>query len=132
MNREILFRGKHIHVIPNNKHLDGIWVYGYLADKNYINVGYGDKLVDEKTVCQYTGFQDKNGKKIFENDILVAYLDEEYPDVATYEQVIWNKSGFFTMQKDSIEREPLDDFITKNFEVCGNIFDNAEILERKE
>lgn len=37
MGREILFRAKHIHKLPENKHLDGKWVEGYLADKAYIN-----------------------------------------------------------------------------------------------
>lgn len=36
MNREILFRAKHIHVLPGNEHLDSRWIEGYLADKNHI------------------------------------------------------------------------------------------------
>lgn len=36
MNREILFRAKHIHAIPGNEHLNGTWVHGYLSDENYI------------------------------------------------------------------------------------------------
>ena len=39
--REILFRGKHIHVILPNKHLDGTWVYGYLSGEDYINTELG-------------------------------------------------------------------------------------------
>lgn len=67
MNREILFRGKHIHALSQNKHLDGIWVYGYLCDENYINTvdedEYGgeftsEMLIDSETVCQYTGLTD--------------------------------------------------------------------------
>ena len=67
MSREILFRGKHIHVLPQNEHLDGTWVYGYLCDKNYISTAcedeYGGKfvsevLVDPETVCQFTGVYD--------------------------------------------------------------------------
>lgn len=65
--REILFRGKHIHALPQNEHLDGTWVYGYLCDENYINTvdedEYGGKftsemLIDPETVCQYTGLND--------------------------------------------------------------------------
>ena len=37
INREILYRGKHIHVRPENEHLDGRWIEGYLSDKKYIN-----------------------------------------------------------------------------------------------
>ena len=36
MSREILFRGKHIHAMDSNDHLNGTWVHGYLSDKNYI------------------------------------------------------------------------------------------------
>lgn len=36
MNREILFRAKHIHTIPGNEHLNGAWVHGYLSDENHI------------------------------------------------------------------------------------------------
>lgn len=62
MNDRYLFRGKHIHILQQNKQLDSIWVYGYLADENYINSKdlEGDMLVDNVTVGQCTGLKDKN------------------------------------------------------------------------
>lgn len=45
MNREILFRAKHIHTILGNEHLNGIWVHGYLGDENY-GTGWKDDLRD--------------------------------------------------------------------------------------
>lgn len=65
--REKLFKAKHVHILPQNEHLDGAWVYGYLSDKNYINSTYVDEygerytseaLIDPETVCEYTGLND--------------------------------------------------------------------------
>lgn len=127
--REILFRGKHMHVCPENKHLDGTWVEGYLADENHINDGKYEFLVDPETICQYTGLTDKNGKKIWENDILEGHLDDKFPEDVTREKVIWHESGWKTEEPGCVDKEYLDEFDTENFEVVGNVFDNPELLE---
>lgn len=127
--REILFRGKHMHVCPENKHLDGTWVEGYLADENHINDGKYEFLVDPETICQYTGLTDKNGKKIWENDILEGHLDDKFPEDVTREKVIWHESGWKTEEPGCVDKEYLDEFDAENFEVVGNVFDNPELLE---
>lgn len=127
--REILFRGKHMHVCPENKHLDGTWVEGYLADENHINDGKYEFLIDPETICQYTGLTDKNGKKIWENDILEGHLDDKFPEDVTREKVIWHESGWKTEEPGCNDKEYLDEFDTENFEVVGNVFDNPELLE---
>lgn len=127
--REILFRGKHMHVCLENKHLDGTWVEGYLADENHINDGKCEFLIDPETICQYTGLTDKNGKKIWENDILEGHLDDKFPEDVTREKVIWHESGWKTEEPGCVDKEYLDEFDTENFEVVGNVFDNPELLE---
>ena len=127
--REILFRGKHMHVCPENKHLDGTWVEGYLEDENHINDGKCEFLVDPETICQYTGLTDKNGKKIWEGDILEGHLDDKFPEDVTREKVIWHESGWKTEEPGCNDKEYLDEFDTENFEVVGNVFDNPELLE---
>ena len=127
--REILFRGKHMHVYPENKHLDGTWVEGYLADENHINDGKCEFLIDPETICQYTGLTDKNGKKIWEGDILEGHLDDKFPEDVTREKVIWHESGWKTEEPGCVDKEYLDEFDTENFEVVGNVFDNPELLE---
>ena len=127
--REILFRGKHMHVCPENKHLDGTWVEGYLADENHINDGKCEFLIDPETICQYTGLIDKNGKKIWEGDILEGHLDDKFPEDVTREKVIWHESGWKTEEPGCDDKEYLDEFDTENFEVVGNVFDNPELLE---
>lgn len=127
--REILFRGKHMHVCPENKHLDGTWVEGYLEDENHINDGKCEFLIDPETICQYTGLIDKNGKKIWENDILEGHLDDKFPEDVTREKVIWHENGWKTEEPGCVDKEYLDEFDTENFEVVGNVFDNPELLE---
>lgn len=73
MNREIKFRGKRLD--------NGEWVYGdllHLVDGVYISNDNGNNMaqVDPDTVCQFTGFTDKNGKEIYEGDVLRS---DSYP-----------------------------------------------------
>lgn len=154
MSREILFRAKHIHAMDSNEHLNGIWVHGYLSDKNYIN----DKrlesefLVDKNTICQYTGLTDKNGKKIWENDILMCHGNQDNLVKAVFgefnvievesEEVIDSVIGWHyeVIPTDELSKcEPFcysmpltDTYIKLNeMEVVGNIFDNPELLEEE-
>lgn len=134
MGREILFRAKHIHAIPGNEHLNGTWVHGYLSDKNYINDKSleGEFLIDEDTICQYTGLTDKNGKKIFEGDI-VRY-GEICGEVkfglyeANFSLSNLNQGFYVEFPEDSLYRGELGYWRNKVV-VVGNIYDNSELLE---
>lgn len=129
MNREILFRAKHIHTIPGNEHLNGTWVHGYLSDENriYDKNLEGELLVDENTICQYTGEKDKNGKKIFDGDILEAHLDDSFPENVTRVRVTWENMKWCLVQKGMIP-DPFEAGEGKDWEVIGNIFDNPELI----
>lgn len=85
--------------------------------------------IDSETLCQFTGLCDKNGKKVWENDILMAHLDESYPEDATYETVEWNVAGWVTHETDSTDRQYLDEFDLEHYEAIGNIFDNPELAQ---
>ena len=128
--RAILFRGKHVHILPKNDHLDGLWVYGYPCDKDYINVSYGDEyggtytsetLVHPDTVCQYTGLDDKNGKKIFEGDIVKAY--------GNIYAVFWDRGNCEIGVKNDKEGLGIANFYPGDMEVIGNIFDDPELVK---
>ena len=146
--REILFKAKRID--------NGKWIEGYLFDngfdgdeKKYFIGGliiekYNGTACDEwditgidfceidpETLCQFTGLCDKNGKKIWEKDILMAHLDESYPEDATYETVEWSVAGWVGHETGSTDREYLDKFDLEYFEVVGKIFENKELLQEE-
>ena len=140
MDREILFRGKRMD--------NGKWVEGWYCPKktghyegdrfveemqsiiivSMTGGGYQYAVVDPRTVCQYTGLTDKNGKKIFERDIADVYDD--------YLKIEWDEvyASFCFVRTDSQNREFYKYFFgencgEENCEVIGNIFDNPSLLE---
>nr|DAL70745.1 MAG TPA: YopX protein [Caudoviricetes sp.] len=139
--REILFKAK--------RDGSGEWIEGCYAEckgKTFIGIGISIGIdafkgfctpvirwleVDPETLCQFTGLCDKNGKKIWENDILMAHLDESYPEDATYETVEWGVAGFVTREANSTDRQYLNEFDTKHFEVVGNIFDRPGLSQEE-
>lgn len=120
--REILFRGKRTD--------NGEWVKGDLIQSpdGRKAISTDDDLVDVKpeTVCQYTGHTDKNGKKMFESDIIAAHLDDEYPDNITYIKITWD--GYSWCAREKGVNCAMDDWYCKTFEVVGNIFDSPEVI----
>lgn len=84
--------------------------------------------IDPDTICQYTGLTDKNGQKIWENDICIikdGTLDEEDGcfickwDGCTARYIL--DGNGLTVDFDNVD--------ARDVEVIGNIFDNAELLE---
>ena len=127
--REILFRGKRI---DNGEWVEGyfvnLWLIHYqkhqpiITDNNAVSYD-----VDPSTVGQYTGLTDKNGKKIFEGDIVKTdkFSEPNKQYIIKYDLQFGAFIGqdrynlyFVTFDGDSVE-----------FEVIGNIHDNSELLE---
>lgn len=130
MKDRYLFRAKRIDT--------GEWYIGNLVDcpdgRNVIAEVVGNWAlheVDPSTICQCTGIKDKNGNMVFENDIMVGYLDDIFQDNATYVRVIWHNNGFCAHQIHRDDYELIDEFDQNHFTVCGNIFDNPELLEQE-
>ena len=117
---------------------NGEWVEGDLVHSVYkINdtcVGkYGSDVgihqVCENTICQCTGLKDKNGKLIWENDVVKCQ--------DTIGIVNWNKTHLaYTILKKNkdgnMQYYYMDEELGKDIEVIGNIFDNPELLEVEE
>ena len=99
--------------------------YGNLGFENWYRV-------NPSTICQCTGLKDKNGKLIWENDIMVAHLDKDNLEDITYAIVAWRENGWVTIENDSDDLNPIDDFTTENFEVVSTRFDNPDLLESEE
>ena len=134
MNDRYLYRAKRKNWRELPKEM--WWVEGYLYgiwERRYILWGMTNDVpdmieVDPSTICQCTGLKDKNGKLIWENDIIEAHLDDLFPEDISRFQVLWKDYSF----KIRLEKELYDDFcddLSELFEVAGNIFDNPELLE---
>jgi uncharacterized phage protein (TIGR01671 family) len=146
MKREIEFRGKTAK---------GEWVYGYHTKfRNYKNEVYSaiipkDEETDEgymddlhpvipETVGQYVGITDKNGKKIFEHDIVKRLYFNHEVVFGEYGDEPHTTIGFFTKENQALFIGEEDDFwywgidSRHEIEVLGNVFDNPELLNKIE
>lgn len=137
MENRFLFRGKRID--------NGEWIVGSLIVDKHQHIETGEQIeiigiypseykdfskrIDPSTICQCTGLKDKNGKLIFENDILSGHIDVEFPEDETRKRVVWHENGWCTKEPGCDDYEELDDFDSENFEVIGNMIDNPELLE---
>ena len=140
--REILFRGKRI---DNGKWVEGEMLHD-MQDRPYIYwktpkelpiVFSNHAIVRPETVGQFTGLTDKNGKKIFEGDIVrgrhwTSYNNKNPEDFHSW-RVDWSeKSGLITFADSPTTKARLSIHDFADFgevEVIGNIHDNPELLE---
>ena len=127
MDGKYLFKAKRLE--------DCNWKIGYLVKNQewaYIvkpleNGGVEFETVDPNTICQCTGLKDRNGKLIWENDIVNCLAEECCGYIGRNE----NEAGFYfnvLLEDGSFEEEHIYDY-QDGIEVVGNIFDNPELLE---
>ena len=133
--REILFKAK--------RKDNGKWVIGYYQkrydeierERHYIflcesNIVWEYAEIDKDTICQYTGLIDKNGNKIWENDIVrkvdsnaLGYHRERICTVS------FDRLGYWKIMTTFGDGYWIAEFDREQLEVIGNIFDNAELLQ---
>lgn len=150
--REILFKAKRT---DNGKWVEGYYIYHIKRtpcvfgdsvkpeDEQHVIMqdGFSDWNmprdtvhydIDPSTLCQYTGLTDKNGRKIWENDILREYADTDSlgNDLYYFYQVFWDNINSEYGVKNDVESMGLSCVSTNWAEVIGNVFDNPELLEK--
>ena len=136
--REILFKAKRI---DNDEWIEGYYqkrcnLFGneeYLFRTDSYEV-WEHTEIDPKTLCQFTGLCDKNGNKIWENDIF-QYTDETMvtqKDLIEYNETHASFVRLRNTEKLGFQYLWIDEATCNHGEVIGNIFDNKELLQESD
>ena len=133
--REILFKAKRK---DNGKWIEGHYQkrYDLLGNEEHL-IFYADSYtvweyaeIDPETLCEFTGRCDKNGKRIWENNVVwLVYDGKEH-----IYQIVWDNSELDFKATNGEENygshfEYL--LCCDEIEVIGNIFDNPELLQEE-
>lgn len=139
--REILFKAKRID--------NGEWIEGHYTEcrgETFIGIDTSSMFeifcppvirwfkVSSETLCQFTGLCDKNGNKIWENDIVNH--NGEYAPVkfgrycSSFDCESYNLGFYVDFPEETFYRKELG-YWRRKAEIAGNVFDNPELLQEK-
>lgn len=131
MNRTIKFRGKRID--------NGKWIYANLRG---LGIGMFNECVNEDTIGQFTGLFDKNGKEIYEGDIIewlflsYGYYGEQENYLKGY--IEWYQGGLvFNVTENDFENavfyaiSDLHTYTESDVKILGNIYDNPDLIKEE-
>lgn len=125
MEDRYLFKAKHFkkwHIGNIVKEPDGLYIRDIKGNvMAYIN--------DESTICQCTGLKDKNGKLIWENDIVRVKYSDGFEEIT---EVAYSKNGYSPYLNEYECEDCCSYCEVTEIEIIGNIFDNPELLESEE
>ena len=149
--REILFKAKST---DNGEWIEGSFLqfdddcayiiprYKYASTLNKIELALATmKSVDPSTLCQYTGLTDRNGERIWENDIVAnkwcficgnsVVKFGEYKNFHMPEDYQYGNLGFYLEHTYNFDKNYRKDmmYFAGRCEILGNIFDNPELLD---
>jgi uncharacterized phage protein (TIGR01671 family) len=144
--RDILFKAKTEMIVRtyNNGLDDGEWVKGYLRcdcgmwliyQFEYDRADQVAYEVNPETICQWTGLTDKNGNKIWENDVVKYHFGDDVAQIkfGKYQSCFDSQKtchvGFFVDWQKGYMRKDLGYWVEMiDCNIVGNIFDNPELI----
>ena len=146
MSREIKFRGWDKYdkkMIYDLCQIDSFWHYYSYSDNTGLHFGKtGPNGVGEdfenKYIMQYTGLKDKNGKEIYEGDIVSSYVQTGKESSRSI--IVWEDEELYSGWNIKVIKDfyppnqegciiPISRNDVMDYEVIGNIYENSELLE---